>query len=86
MKLRVAFHSIGIVFRSSIAAIVNPYLMPRSCRDRLPHQVMLHVNLLEAVLQYQSIQCGCATMHSICFMQVASSNDDKLAGPAAVFR
>ena len=50
MKLRVAFHSVGMVFGSSTAAIANPYLMPLSCKDSLSHQGMLQVILLEALL------------------------------------
>ncbi len=84
MKLRVAFHSVGMVFSSSTAAIVNPYLMLLSCIGIAWHQGMLQVILFLALLQQKCLQYGCTSMHADMCVQHAIDDGGKLAGPAIV--
>ena len=86
MKLRVAVHSVGMVFGSSTAAIANPYLMPLSCKDILSHQGMLQVILLKALLKRRTCSMATSAMHAGLYVRHAIDDGGKLAGPAIVPR
>ena len=84
MKLRVAFHNVGMVFSSSTAAIVNPYFTPLSCKGLVSHQGMLQVILLEALLQLKYLHYDCTSlvlsMHADSCVQHAIDDGGELAG------